>query len=64
MNLTNEVLELDPALVYLLHLAVISLHLLAVPVILIEFEELPEHPRRDLLRLLIVQASIVGLLVC
>jgi hypothetical protein len=50
--------------VYLLHLAVIPLHLLAIPVILVEFEELAEHPRRDLLRLLIVQASIIGLLVC
>ena len=64
MILTNEVLEFDPTLVYLLHLAVIPLHLLAIPVILVEFEELAEHPRRDLLRLLIVQASIIGLLVC
>ncbi len=45
MKLTNEVLELDPALVYLLHLPVIPLHLLPVPVILIELEELAEHPR-------------------
>jgi hypothetical protein len=64
MNLTDEVLELDPSLVYLLHLPVISLHLLPVPIVLIELEELAEHPRRDLLRLLIVQASVVGLLLC
>lgn len=64
MTLTDEVLELDPSLVYLLHLPVISLHLLPVPIILIELEELTEHPRRDLLRLLIVQASVVGLLLC
>jgi hypothetical protein len=50
--------------VYLLHLPVISLHLLPVPIVLIELEELTEHPRRYFLRLLIVQASVVGLFLC